>query len=287
MPTFVGLGMARSGTRWMAQCLGEHPEVYVPPQEALFFARRRFLVTWRKGLDWYAKFVEPRDKPSAKAWGEISPIYLADDESPHLIRQHVPHAKLFCSLRDQAGWLYSAYRLFLHFNPQIYETDFSFRTYLVYSPQMFRELLYLEHIRRYQEIFPKDQLLVLLYDDLKAEPEIYIRKIYGFLGVDDTFLPPSVRMTINPMELTIKRSYSLARFAQRLQGRRVLGRLGKAIESANTVTVPRDALPERHQLTEDVRDEIRQIYADHNKALGEFLGRDLSHWNRPGATSVS
>lgn len=280
MPTFLGLGMSRSGTRWLARCLAEHPEVCIAPQEALFFVRRRFLATWSKGFDWYSSLLESCDKPDAKAWGEISPIYLADDESPELIHRHLPGVKLICSLRDQSEWLYSAYRLFLHFNPEIFKTGFSFRTFLVYSPHMFREVFYLEHIRSYLELFPPEQLLILLYDDLKAEPELYIRKVYRFLGVDDSFRPSSVKMNINPMELSVKRSYRLHRLLQWLREKPSRERLCAYLDSLNTVRVARDAFPERHRLTDDVREEVRGIYAEHNKALGEFLGRDLSHWNR-------
>lgn len=279
LPTFLGLGMSRSGTRWLAQCLMEHPEVCIAPQEANFFVRRRFLANWSKGFEWYSSLLGRCTKRNPKTWGEISPVYLADDESALLIRRHIPGARLICSLRDQSEWLYSAYRLFLHFNPEIFHTGFSFRTFLVYSPQMFREVFYLEHIKRYLELFPENQLLILLYDDLKANPELYIRKIYRFLGVDESFNPPSVKLQINPMELVTKRSYALHGLTQRQHGRRVLGRLATWVDAANTVRVGRSALPGRHRLTDDVRDEIRGIYADHNNALGEFLGRDLGHWN--------
>ena len=34
---FVGVGAARSGTTWLARCLAEHPQVWVPPVKELHY----------------------------------------------------------------------------------------------------------------------------------------------------------------------------------------------------------------------------------------------------------
>jgi Sulfotransferase domain len=282
LPSFLGLGMSRSGTRWLAQCLAEHPEVFLPPEEVHYFVRKRMISTWSRGPEWYSSLFAGCAHGRFKAWGEISPSYLADEEAADLIRQFAPDVKLICSLRDQSEWFYSAYRLFLRFNPELFHTSYSFHTFLVYAPQMFREVLYLEHIKRYLGLFPKDQLMILIYDDLRMEPEVYIRRIYRFLGVDDSFVPPSVGLGINPMELVTKRSWTLHRIAERASSNwPAFGRIARVLDRMNTITVDRDDFPERHRLTAELRARIWEIYSNHNRELGEFLGRDLSHWNKP------
>ena len=37
LPKFIGIGAPRCGTRWLAQCLAEHPEVSLPRKEVYFF----------------------------------------------------------------------------------------------------------------------------------------------------------------------------------------------------------------------------------------------------------
>ena len=283
LPTFLGIGMPRSGTRWLARCLIEHPQVHLLPGEVSFFVRRRLLSEWSKGVDWYSQLFENGKKAGAKAWGEVTPVYLTDDEAFRLIHRIVPGAKLICALRDQTEMFHSYYRLFLRFNPALYRSAMSCNTYFRYSPQTFTDGFYLDHIRNYLSLFRREQLLLLLYDDLKSDPRSYIRQVYRFLGVDDSFVPPSVDETINPMELFIRRSEAVHALTQRMQGRRLIVRLGDLLQRVNTTRVPRSGLAERHKFDRALRLQIKDMYAEHNMALGEFLGRDLSHWNRVDA----
>jgi len=278
-PSFLGLGVARAGTRWLAQCLAEHPEIIVSAEEASFFVRRRLLSTWQNGFAWYGSLFHDPLKPNAKVWGEISPPYLGDAESAGLIRAYAPDAKLICILRNQSEALHSAYRLFLHFNPDLSRTSLSYYTYLLYSPKLFDEYFYLEHIQRFHELFPKEQLLVLVYDDIKNNPDHVLRCVFQFLGVDESFSAKSSRTNINPMELVVKRSEFLARITRFMSSRRGLSRLSNVMDGFNSTHVKRADLPERHRSSEELNERIRNIYHAHNERLGDFLGRDLSHWN--------
>jgi hypothetical protein len=51
LPTFLGIGAPKCGTTWLAECLREHPQVFVPEvKEVVYFssdkkarARRRLV----------------------------------------------------------------------------------------------------------------------------------------------------------------------------------------------------------------------------------------------------
>lgn len=278
-PDFIGLGMFRSGTRWLADCLSQHPDIFMPPGEANFFVRRRLLTTWQFGLNYYASLFENTSKPDAKICGEITPVYLGDIESPQLIKQYVPHAKLFCILRDQSEVLYSAYRLFLYFNHELFRTGFSFNTFLMYNPQLISELFYVEHIRRYKKLFKSEQFNVLLYSNFKADPGKNLQLLFRYLGVDQTFMPSSTRMTVNSMELSVKKSYALNRRIKLLADSRYFCGVAKILDDINTTYISRQDLPERHRMSENLREIIATIYKEHNKELGDMLDVDLSCWN--------
>ncbi len=50
----------------------------------------------------------------------------------------------------------------------------------------------MEQLRRYHAVFPREQMLVLIYDDFRADNEATVRRVLRFLDVDDT-VPISAR----------------------------------------------------------------------------------------------
>jgi hypothetical protein len=292
LPKFIGIGAPRCGTRWLAQCLSEHPQIALPPHEVYFFTTRRLVWShWSNGLDWYSRLFEDCRASDATTWGEITPVYLFDDDTPQLMHECVPDAKLVCCLRDQSDRAYSWYRLFLHFNPEIFSTDFSFRRFLTYHDQVYgREGFYLEHLQRYLAFYPRELILITLYDDLKRDPKSYIQHIYGFLEVDPSFAPTSLRERVNPMNLELPRNKSLRRILESIGRSQKLHRVGldgfaHVIDRFNTLKVMPEDFPTRHQMDPEIKARMADLYRDHNKELGKFLGRDLSHWNCDGNIS--
>jgi hypothetical protein len=282
LPKFIGIGAPRCGTRWLAQCLSEHPQIALPSEEVYFFTTRRVVHSyWSRGLGWYSHLFEECVTREVRTWGEITPVYLFDDDTPGLMHQCVPGAKLVCCLRDQSERAYSWYRLFLRFNPDVYFTDFSFRQFLTYNPEVYgREGFYLEHLRRYLALFPRESILILLYDDLQQDAASYIQRVFRFLGVDASFVAPSLNKCINPMLLEIPRSRVLGQIAARLKNRQRSVNIGLLLDKLNTRQIHQADLSPRHQLDPEMRVKMAELYQEHNQRLGEFLDRDLGHWNK-------
>lgn len=282
LPKFIGIGAPRCGTRWLAQCLSEHPQIVLPAHEVYFFTTRRVVHSfWSKGLQWYSGLFEKCIGAGVTTWGEITPFYLFDEDTPVLMHECVPDAKLICCLRDQSERAYSWYRLFLKVNPGIFRTDYSFKKFLTYHNEVFaREGSYLEHLQRYLKVYPRQAMLILLYDDLKTDPTSYIQRVFRFLDVDPSFTPLSLSKRINPMHLEIPRSKILHKITSKLGRYGKLGKILALVDKLNIVPVGISEFPRRHKMDPEMRDRIAELYDDHNKRLGEFLGRDLSHWNR-------
>src|SRR5690606_25754665 len=107
------------------------------------------------------------------------------------------------------------------------------------KPEFIAEGYYVEHLARFYELFPREQLLVLLYDDLVADPRGLLARIYRYLGVDEGFSSDLADHKINAgasQRLTVK-SRPLY-WAGKALGR--LGRHGLAmrIEKANAGKLP-------------------------------------------------
>src|SRR5262245_10806424 len=281
LPTFLGIGTGRSGTRWLAQTLGEHPEIYMHPGEVYFFTTRDFLSSWSNGLAWYnALFEEPSRQKQVHQQVEITPMYLSDLSSPQLIHQTIPNIKLICTLREQAEHHYSFYKLMLSLHPDLFLTNYSFAHYLNNYSRVVHMGFYMEHIQHYLQWFSRDQILILLYEDLQEDPKKYIQSIFRFLGVDDSFEPPSLRSVINGRDDIIHpKSLEIRNLVAYLQERNYT-KIADWLEKKNTACTPSSEFTPRNRMGEDIRTRIAAMYAEQNQRLGDFLGRNLDYWNK-------
>lgn len=261
-PSFIGIGAPRCGTRWMSQCLAEHPQVAIPEGEVYYFTRRRVVASyWHEGPLWYDQRLRAAIGPSTRAVGEITPVYLFDDDTPGLIHAHSPDAKLICCVRDQAQRAESWYRLFLRFNPTITAEAYPLEKFLTYQNDVYgREGFYLEHLSRFWQHFPREQILLLAFDDLERDPGGFIRRVFKFIGVDSDWEPPATKRRINRLA---PRVTTLSMRAA-----------GPAIDEADSLEAV-----EHFRMASELRKRMRDLYSEHNKRLGELIGRDLSHWN--------
>lgn len=283
LPNFIGIGAPRCGTRWLSKCLSEHPQIALPPEEVYFFTNRRVVHSFYcRGLGWYSNLFTQLAKPNVtKMFGEITPVYMFDEDTPHLIHKNIPNVKLMCIVRDQTERAYSWYRFFLKIHPEFIDSSYSFRQFLTYNPEAYgREGFYLEHIQRYLKLFPLESITVLLYDDLRNNPKNLIKQVFSFIGVDETFLPPSLDKIINVVNPDMVRSEIIRGYASRICHRKGFKMFSMLLNKLNKLPYENKKLPVRHQLDPEMRNRMAQLYKSHNKKLGDFLGRDLTLWNR-------
>jgi Sulfotransferase family len=207
IPDFFIVGHPKSGTTALYDMLRAHPQVFMPSlKEPLFFSSDMGLrfPTPRSGkvpqtLDAYLALFA--DGGQQQRWGEASSSYLWSRTAAAAIAQLQPQARIIAVLREPASFLQSLHLQLMQIHV---ESQGSFRKALALEPAR-REgkriprrshrpqlLLYSEHVRyveqlrRYEAVFPPEQLLVLIYDDFRADNEATIRKILRFLELDDS-----------------------------------------------------------------------------------------------------
>ncbi len=189
MINFIGIGAQKSGTSWVYACLYEHPEICAPIKEIHFFSRPRF----EKGKEWYESHFN-RCSNNAKK-GEFSTSYLYSKEAPERIHDLYPNTKLIAILRNPKDRAYSQYRNAIKAG-EIVES-ISFSEYTTEEPSAYEQGLYAAQLERYYSLFAKEQMLVMIYEDIKKNPAEFIRKVYDFLGIDSSFVPSALNEEIN------------------------------------------------------------------------------------------
>lgn len=263
IPNFLLLGPGRTGTSWVAKNLMLHPEICFPREKTT-----RFLTAnYDKGIAWY----ESRFAP-AKAIGEsIGSDILEHPEILPRIKEHMPDAKLISTFRNPVDRAYSAMgRLRAEAKQGEMNATIDFEEKLKVTPRLVNQGLYATRMDKLHSMFPKEQHLILFYDQLRDDPRGFLRKIYEFLGVDPDFESPLLHQSINATATFAAKS-KLRKAAYRLALRLELFKLAKRIDS--TMQNPQE------RLTPDVRRRVLQTYfMDDINRLEQMLGTDLSSW---------
>lgn len=268
LPNFIVIGAPRAGTSWIHKNLRDHPDVFVPQKKELHFFDREY----DRGIAYYEEHFA--DFRGQRAVGEATPDYLHGSycatDIPALIHKHLPSARLIASLRNPTERAYSRY-----WNAKAkfdHNRSLSFEEKLKDRPEFIREGLYADQLERYYAFFPRDQILVLLYDDLEADPHGFMRSIYSFIGVDPEFKSDWGGTKVNQ-----------AAGKKNLANSRVLYQVSRALSWAGlhrTASQLRDANSvDQPPMRAETRRWLADVYREPNRRLERLIGRDLSRWN--------
>jgi hypothetical protein len=230
-----------------------------------------FDANYEKGLEYYESVFAGRTDEIAV--GETTPAYLhgaySDNNIPALIKRDLPDVRLIASLRNPVERAYSRY---LHAKARFDKNaSLSFEEKLEDRPEFVKEGFYADQLSRYLDHFERDRILVLLYDELVSHPAEFMRKIYDFIGVDDSFNAGLDDTHINAS--VGKKRLAKSKFLWFVsKGLHYAGLYGHAdkIRKANSVEVK--------PMSADTRNRLIEIYRPENERLAGLIGQDLSNW---------
>lgn len=265
LPNFIVIGASRSGTQWIHDNLNLHPEIYLPTerQELHFFSKY-----YDEGIDYYTHFFDNHNHQ--KAIGEVTPDYIFSKEAAKRIKEHIPNAKLIVSLRNPTDRLYSMYWILkgkFEENKQL-----SFEQKLEKDPHLIKQGFYSDYLKNYIELFGKENILVLPFDLIKSDSEIFLKKIYNFIEVDEDFVSPYRNTKIN--RATFRKftgKSSILFFIWRVLKKFKINQLAYKIERWNSISTP--------EMAAGTRKRLLSIYKPKNQELSDLLGVDFSYWN--------
>lgn len=196
LPDFLVIGAAKAGTSALYQYMREHPQIFMPAKEIRYFAydggeeardreerfgKHHFEV---KSLEAYEALFTPAD-PSL-SWGEIAPIYLESPSAPRRIRELIPDVRLIASLRNPVHRAFSGYVMQVRSGREHRPVHEAFDPAAHHVQAGF----YHAQIKRYLDLFPREQLMLILYEEFARDNKRTLRDTFEFLGVDPDFEPP-------------------------------------------------------------------------------------------------
>jgi hypothetical protein len=313
IPDFFIVGHAKCGTTALYEMLRRHRQIYMPDyklgagKEPWYFARdnphpqtngeRSIAFTGRNmgGFDDYLSLFE--DARPEQRVGEASSSYLWSRSAAARIAAVRPDARIIAIIREPASFLRS---LHLQLLENHHESEKSFRkavelddarregrhipsysywpAALIYSDRV----RYVEQLRRYHDVFAPEQVLVLIYDDFRADNDATVRRVLRFLDVDDS--APIEVVEANPTVGV--RSVRFDNLRRQLHGGggpalaalRGMGRTLTSRRLREGVLYPlqrRAVYGKPPPPDEAFMQELRRRYRGEVVALSEYLGRDL------------
>jgi Sulfotransferase family len=303
MPEFFVVGHHKCGTSALWETLRRHPQIYMPEvKETWYFSqelrsprKRRPAAERPETLEQYlALFANAR--PDQRV-GENSPAYLLSAQAASRIAAARPDARIIAILREPASFLRSFHLQCLRNHVET-EANFGKAIALEHARREGKrvprhshrphELLYSNHVRyveqlqSYEAVFPRENILVLIYEDYRQDNEATVRRVLRFLEVDDS-------LAIEPVEanpsyrVRSPRLYELMRSVY--IGRGPASRSIKALLTSFTSSrIRREMLRmSRRQLLfgapkpadERVMADLRRRFKPEVAAVSEHLGRDL------------
>lgn len=274
LPNFLIIGAAKAGTTSLWHYCGEHPQVFMSRvKECNFFChreddpatpgRRR-----RLGMMTIDEYQRQFDGVRNEiAIGEVSPRYLRSPVAPDRIRSLLPGARLVASLREPASTLYSAY--LMHVRQGKADPDVA----VAFGPgsRYWRSGFYFNHLKRYYDLFGREQMYVCLFDDLTRDAAATMAGLFRFLGVDPAFRP-NVETMHNVAALPKNRWLRavVTPIARRELGQHLPPWLLRAGRRLFLRTAP--------GCPPDLRQRLRQLHREDVLKVQDLIQRDLSAW---------
>jgi len=307
-PNLFIVGAAKAGTTSLYNYLDMHKDVYMSPiKEPHFFSKdirhstfthkgaskvsidmKKYLakeILEKRHIEFIENFDDYielyRDVKNEKIIGEISTGYLFSNVAAAEIYNFNPDAKIIFVLRNPIE------RAFSHWLMDLRGNDVCRSSFLdaVQEDQhkedkgwgkshLYIELgLYYQQVKRYFDIFPREQLLVLLFDDMKTNPKLFYKTIYSFLNIE--YMKMNTTQKHNQASILkypyinlIVKKFKLNLIASKLLPFNV-------IKFFKNILLTNESLP---KLTTKEREELLEYFEGDIKKLEKLIDKDLSVW---------
>jgi hypothetical protein len=304
LPDFTIVGAPKCGTTSMYAYLRPHPQVFLPDAKEIHF--------YGQDLDWARP---PVARAQFEAWydaapptgrvGEVAVWYLMSPGAPRELAAANPAMRIVAMLREPVEMMHSLHSQ-LVFSGDEDIGDFAAALAAepdrragrrrpasahqgLYAPPrdcvLYTQVVdYATQLGRYYAVFPRHQVHVVLFDELRRDTAGAYRRLLEFLEVDPDFAPtfevgnPN-KVARNPTAQRLLQAARYSRLAGALRGlppvRAAGRRAAEALQGWNTRVEGRPAFDPalRARLRAEARPGVL--------ALQALLDRDLGAWLDP------
>ncbi len=290
--TFI-IGAQKSATTSLYNWIAQHPDICAPnslKDYPIFLSKNHS----EKEIESFEKeyFREGYKEQKIILQGCVN--YMFYRNGIENVYSFNPESKLICVLRNPTDRAISAYNYFKKLNlenlslkeallqeesrakkSQRQKNNFTYKAHGLYFEQL--EFIY--------SIFRKEQVLVLLYDDLKTKPEMVIKQTFDFLKVDNGIKVETKKLNVTgeikhkPLhDLLFKeskiRKFIVDNFIDPILP--IHRRTNLKLAFLNWNTKKNKKVNENS--FEHERNDLKQFFKQDIEKLEKLIGKNLDHW---------
>ena len=265
---FFIIGAMKAGTTSLYKYLTGHPDLYPSPRkEPRIFRDPGNLSAMRSA------FLELFEGRRNERWCfEASTAYTKHpmvSGVPRRIQAIAPDARFVYLVRHPIERTWSQY---VHNVAHGRET-------LPFEQALAKRAAYLDtsryclQLRQYHEVFPRDRVLVQVFEEMVKDPGGTVRAVCEFLGVDTSYRPSTADIAYNAS--STKRAASPSLRAMRALGVDALvpDRIRSRLKAGGAPLPAKDA-----SLTSDLRALVAESLRDDTHAFFELIGKPILSW---------
>jgi hypothetical protein len=283
--TFI-VGVQKAGTTSLFDWLGQHPQILAPEEmkDYNFFGSD---TVYSRGEEWFMNSFATNSAPKKVVHGYVCYSFIGE-KALKRIKDFCPQPKLIMVLRNPADRAYSAY---WEYRKTCKENRKNFDHIAINDIELlskgdsgpvipYLEMgLYSQQLELIYSIFDKEQVKIVIFEDLVSKKLETIQDIYKFLEVSE-FEPEFNYVN----ESGLPRSKFIQKLLQRLTlpefiKKRVSGKALTKIKSnlIRKVNVKKVKYP---PLEESTRSELTMFYQDDIKQLEGLTNLNLDSWKK-------
>ena len=281
-PNFFIVGGSKCGTTNISYYLNSHPKIFFSElNEPYYFCkwdvpeeynRNSMITNMKKYLDLF------KNVKNEIVVGEASSPYLSCPHAASEIKKVFPNSKILISIRNPIERAHSAYFSYQFMKPNEQNFMEMIKTHeklitkkIFYIDSILESGFYTKNIIRFQEIFGKENVKIIIFEDYIKNTIQNINSILNFLGINDK---------INFKEQS-KGSY---RVPKNFLSKSLLN--NKNFRKISTILIPtvmRQKVGDKYflkqikkpKMLENERNYLRELYNDEVNELEKFLGKKL------------
>ena len=174
-PKFIGIGGHRCATTWLFTNLININKLECGEKETHFFSRH-----YDYGFDWYYQQIYKKKSSDRMNFCEFSTSYLYSYHAPTRVKINFPNTKILVVLRNPI------LRTLSHLRHEVLNGRSNFqdiKNSIKNNPSLIDLSLYYDHLKRWIDAHSEEQIKIIIFEEMVANPFQEINSIQSFLGL--------------------------------------------------------------------------------------------------------